>query len=230
LLFALWGFISLIKIRKARKRIANQNVGLEQAVKDKELLLKEVHHRVKNNLQVVTGLLQIQSNRTDNEEVKDILEQSRGRIFSIATIHDLLYKDPDDQSVNASEYIDQVIHQNTQIQGDQHSFHSNTNGISLEMDSAIPIGLILNEMITNTCKHAFGPEENGSIEIELKALYTQKFQYSFSYKDNGKGFDKTTLDDSRKSLGLRLIDLMTEQIDGEMIIDTKDGVHYMLNF
>lgn len=230
LVFAILGLIAYLTIRKSKKKIAIQKLKLEQSVKDKELLLKEVHHRVKNNLQVVNGLLQIQSNRSNNKEVKDILEQSQGRIFSISVIHELLYNDPDDQSVDASDYIDQLIQQNFKIQGGSCSFDSTTGGISLTMDDAIPLGLILNEMITNSFKHGFVPEKEGEISIELKALCTEEYQYSFSYKDNGKGFDKKILDPKRKSLGLRIIDLMTEQMDGKLKLDSSNGINYTLLF
>lgn len=232
-IFGLMVVVLLIQLRrnfKNRKIIDSKNVSLKQSVSDKELLLKEIHHRVKNNLQVINGLLQIQSNRSSNGEVKSILKQTQGRIFSIASIHQLLYNDPNEKKVEVSEYVDQIILQNSKVHGDKHAIVSNTEGISLEMDAAIPLGLMLNEMITNSYKHAFQEKEIGNILIELKADIGSKYDYSFTYSDNGEGFPSEMSESSKKSLGLRLIELMAKQMDAKLSVESEKGIWYQLQF
>lgn len=198
------------------------NIELQKSIKEKDVLLAEVHHRVKNNLAVVSGLLDLQNVFVKEKVISDILKDSKNRIKSIALLHEKLYVHKDLDKIDIKEYINELIYFiklsyqqksiNIQIEADIES-------IQLSMETALPFSLLVNELITNSYKHAFFGKEEGKINIDFK---TEGEFLMFKYKDDGLGFD---FDEKLKkdSIGTNLINAFASQLNGEFINNTKLG-------
>lgn len=222
-------FFFYLSIRQSKRQINAQNVLLAQSVKEKEMMVREIHHRVKNNLQVMSGLLQLQARDSDNQQLKKALKESQSRIFSISSIHELLYQKMEDQSVEAHEYFEQILLKNLHIANQKYRYSITTNSLRLSMDHAIPLGLMLNEMTSNTLQHGFGPGQAGEISLQLD-LDEQGKNYRFVYRDNGRGLASVNDQANGKSLGLSLISLMAKQLGGKLVVDGQQGTTFTLTF
>ncbi|NQX98577.1 MAG: sensor histidine kinase, partial [Flavobacteriales bacterium] len=211
--------------KKIRKQLIDKKDVAENALALKESMVKEIHHRVKNNLQVVSGLLQLQANITESEEVKETLKEGENRIFSIASIHQLLYEHPEVEEILVQEYIEKLVFQIAQVYTEKHQIKIDVENITINSEVAIPLGLILNELITNTYKHAYDKGVTGTIHIKLRK---ENEQYLFRYMDDGKGIPTDVDLTKAKSLGLRIVRLMSEQIKGKLKIEK--GAKFSLKF
>jgi len=212
------------------ERIKEENIQLQRSNREKETLLKEIHHRVKNNLQIISSLVRLQARNEDNEEVKAILDVTLSRILSIANVHELLYKSNELASIDFNGYS------NTLLQSLIHSmvneqiidYEITTEKIKLPLEIAIPLGLILNELLTNSIKHGFVGRKNGHINISLSQTGTD---YVLKVSDNGVGIPAVKLDGSVDSLGLLLIESLTEQLNGSLDRDShENGTSYTIQF
>jgi two-component sensor histidine kinase len=207
---------------------AEQKEFIEKALKEKEVLLKEIHHRVKNNLQVITSLLNLQSKRIPDLVTRELFKNSQHRINSIAIIHEMLYRSEDIGRIDFKEYVENLV--NTLII----SFRGSENNVSvllemeetyLVMDLAIPLGLIVNEVVTNSLK--YGLHEKGILVVQLQK---NEDDFELHLRDNGPGVDVKNLGDSKK-LGLRMVDYLIQQIEGTYeILPNSDGAHIKLTF
>ena len=225
LLLSVYGYV---KIKNAKNKIAHQNEQLNRMVEEKEMLMREIHHRVKNNLQVMSGLLQLQSNATSSDDLKNSLAQSQKRITSIAAIHELLYSNHHVQQVDMQAYFEKIIVQTIQIHDEHVQYALDTHQLSLDMDKAIPLGLLLNELVTNSFKHAFVNHDSASISVLLKASDQKTYAYCLQYQDNGKlAFANLS---KQQSLGVRIISMMAEQLQGELSFSFENGAKYALYF
>lgn len=183
-----------------------------QLKKEKESLLGEVHHRVKNNLAIISGLLQLQIYNSDNEELNEHLSDSMQRIDTIGKVHELMYQHNDISSVRIGDYLKKLtggLRQSFLLDNDRIRFDLQIDDLDMSINQLIPVGLLLNELITNSFKHAFG-SGNGTITIKVRKL-DQKVL--FSYRDDGKGVDIARLEGANKSLGMTLIDIQLQQLD-----------------
>lgn len=196
---------------------------IKEALKEKEILLKEVHHRVKNNLQVISSILNLQSSYVSDENTLNILRESQNRIKSMAFIHESLYQNKDFAQIKFSEYV--VNLSNNLV----HSYRLNKHLIDLKLeideiflnlDDSIPCGLIINELVSNALKHAFGNNEPGEIEIKVKNKVKTLY---LSVADNGKGLPKNFNIENTQTLGLQLVSSLCEQLDAELKLNTKQG-------
>ena len=208
----------------------NLNKQLEQANTEKTILLKEIHHRVKNNLQLVMSLLNIQARSTESTSIEDFLEKGQSRIASMALIHQNLYQTENLDRVNFQEYLENMI-ENTQVafsKGEKPNtiFKIDANGNYFDIQTSIPLGLIINELITNALKHAFPEDLLGKIEIELQQN-TDK-SYDLTISDNGIGI--STIVKTKKSLGLELVHLLVSQLKGTVTVIQNRGTTYKINF
>ena len=195
--------------------------NLQQSLQEKEVLLKEIHHRVKNNMAIISGLLSLQARHVKQEEFRDVLKDSQSRIKSMALIHELLYQNENLARIKFREYIHKLV------EGISHSFHAADKGIELiveaedeELDivQAVPCGLILNELITNSFKYAFSGKQKGLIKISFVKANSH---FMLSVLDNGIGLPKGFDPRKTKTLGMQLVSSLIRQIGGEMsIIDT----------
>ncbi|MCK6650355.1 MAG: PAS domain S-box protein, partial [Bacteroidia bacterium] len=184
------------------------------ALQEKEILLAEIHHRVKNNMAVISGLIGLQSNYVEDEKAKELFEESRNRIHSMALIHDKLYQHETFAKIEFCAYINDLV---DHIKGSYNateadvSFSITCNDIFLNIQQAVPCGLVLNELISNSFKHAFKGRKEGEIKIVCTKM-GEKFTMMVS--DNGVGYDADKALKESNSLGLTLINALIEQING----------------
>lgn len=205
---------------------------IEASLKEKEVLLREVHHRVKNNMQVVSSILNLQSSYVSDEYALTLLKESQNRIKTMAIIHESLYQNKSFSSVNFSEYVRTLI--SNIIHSYSHSKEKikvslNIENVILPLDSSIPAGLILNELVTNAIKHAFPGPRVGTITVDLKCEENLVF---LKLKDNGVGFKENVSFQNSHSLGLQLVNTLIEQIDGkyEFVSEKEVGTEIKVMF
>lgn len=216
------------EIRDAVSRIIMQT-EIKKSLHEKEVLLKEVHHRVKNNLQIIASLLSLQSKYCENEEVKNILADSQARIRSLALLHEKLYKTETLAYINSKEYLESLARDLINFQVPKPlmiRLETDIDDIALEMDKCIPLGLITNELVRNSIKHAF-TEKGGVISIKFKH---QDNSCYFEISDNGRGLPEDFDVEKLSSLGLQLVLNLIRQLDGELEIESGDGTSFKIRF
>jgi len=219
--------ISIVAHDISEKKKSNDEIVA--SLKEKEVLLKEIHHRVKNNLQIISSILNLQSSFVQDENTLEILQESRNRIRSMAIIHENLYRTEDFSSVNFADYlvnlstnliasyrIQQVVH-----------LDSDVDEINLILDQAIPCGLLVNELITNSLKYAWTDKQEGTIRMKLKQVGSR---VTLTIADDGTGLPTNFEDMSSDTLGLQLVVTLVEQLDGELIVNVKNGTEYLIKF
>lgn len=222
----------LDQIKGINKVLMDNNAQLEVLVGEKEVLLKEIHHRVKNNLQVITSLLSLQSNFIEDEKTKGLFRYSQYRINSMAMIHEMLYKSQNLSKINFDSYATKLIEELIMsMKGKDHNieFKSNIPEINLNIDTAIPLGLLINEIITNSLK--YGIRKDLRPELHLNIKRAKQNNYIMLIGDNGSGFDENINFIKTNSLGLTLIHKLTTQLQGSIEMDSKrSGTNYIINF
>ncbi|CAG0951374.1 MAG: PAS domain S-box protein [Bacteroidetes bacterium] len=200
-------------------------------IEEKETLLKEIHHRVKNNLQIISSLLNLQANSVNDVFVTNILNQSKARIESMCKVHEMLYKSENFSKINYHQYLLELV---TKL---IHNVKGEKNNITLDVkvtenfniNTAIPLGLIINEIITNTLKYGITGNSRGKIYIRINKVPHN--QYTMLIGDNGKGFPKTISISNSHTLGFQLIASLTEQLNGHIKRNlNKKGTHYIITF
>lgn len=205
---------------------------LRNSLKEKEVLLAEIHHRVKNNLAVITGLLELQTYNVDNQNAENILRESQMRIHSIAMVHEKLYHNERLSEIKIHNYILELASVVGKTMGDRQTkidINYDLDPVSLQITQAIPCGLLLNEVLTNSFKHAFEGRSEGEMSIEFK--HTEDDQLTFRIRDNGIGFDPDMVRKSGKSLGMRLIRTLSKQLHASMdIISDESGSEFKFSF
>jgi PAS domain S-box-containing protein len=201
-----------------------------QSLKEKEILIKEVHHRVKNNLQVISSILSLQSSYTRNKVVLDLLKEIQNRVKSMAFIHESLYQSKDISKINFSEYV------STLSQNLLHSYTTNDLRIGLKvsvpnlflsLDQSIPCGLIINELLSNALKYAFTGRKKGEVTVQVKE---EKQKITIIISDNGIGLPTNIDFRNTESLGLQLVTALAEQINGKISMSRKGGTKYTVSF
>jgi len=219
-----------IKNRKKAESELNKSLKLiQQKNSEKDILLKEIHHRVKNNLQIVHSLLNMQSREVVNKDTLMILEEGKSRIKAMALVHQVLYQSDNLSKVNINNYIESLTESIVDIHHDHNKnikVFTDTNNVSLELEKVIPLGLMLNELLTNSYKHAFKNRESGMIHIFIKKENNMHF---FEYKDNGIGMDDLNIL-GYKSLGMRLISRLSNQLNSQAILKNDSGFIVSFSF
>ncbi|MFW5828533.1 MAG: sensor histidine kinase, partial [Alkalispirochaeta sp.] len=212
---------------QSRRMMEAANASLGRSLEEKNTLLKEVHHRVKNNLNVIVSLLRLQEDKIDSvETARDAFEQSRNRIFSMALVHESLYQSDNLSEIDMDHYIRDLIQQlgETSITGRRIEFKLELEPIRLDISRAIPCGIMLNELLTNSTKHAFGGEaDTPTVTVAFRRFSPTELK--LSVWDNGSGFPATFSEAHGSSLGLHLVHLLAAQIDGTLNIDSTKGTH-----
>tara|TARA_B100001765_G_C19499806_1_gene338692 strand:- start:692 stop:1531 length:840 start_codon:yes stop_codon:yes gene_type:complete len=235
LLFAVYllGFIFGKNLLETHRSLFLSKEEIEIKIKEKENLLSEVHHRVKNNLQTVSSLLNLQSRNTKNDKVKELTKSSQNRVLSMAIIHEMLYLKQNISRIDFRSYVqgltDYLIKsanadkKNIEVQID-------IPDIQLGIDTAIPLGLLINEAFTNSIKYAFNEKNKGLVDIELKRTDNPE-EYKLRISDNGTGFTKQVNIKKTKSLGLKLIHNLARQLHGSARrLNTGHGTGYEIIF
>jgi two-component sensor histidine kinase len=232
LLIILLGVIYANYRAKQRTNIALNALVSEkdELIKEKEWLIKEVHHRVKNNLQIVMGLLQRQSAYIDNETALQAIQNSESRMHSIALIHQKLYQSENLDLINMPEYIAELVTylKESSDTGSRISFEKSIADIYLAVSQAVPLGLIMNEAITNAIKYAYTTDEFGTIRIVLKQLNQEKVVLTI--EDDGRGLQSGFDISKVNSLGMSLMKGLSKQINGTFELNNSNGVQIQVTF
>ena len=204
---------------------------IKQNLKEKNLLLKEVHHRVKNNLQIISSLLNLQTHYFEDKKSIELFKQTKNRIKTLALVHEKLQQASDIEQVNLEEYIQSIVEllsysydnrgKNIKINLD---FDASSN---FEIDKAIPCGLIVNELVSNSIEHAFQNQQNGIINLKLRK---EGEQFSLLISDNGSGIPEGYKIDKNESLGSEIVSSLVEQLNGKIESFNDEGCNHLITF
>ncbi len=235
--FTLLGFAGLVyaylKSIKSQRLIAEQKYIIENSLVEKDSLLKEIHHRVKNNLQMVSSLLSLQTKNTRSKAAIEALEEGKSRVKAMALIHQKLYQNEDLSVIEMQGYIESLINSVQSVYrkgGHNIDITIDTEGVELDIDRAIPFGLILNELVSNTFKYAF-PEDDEDGKIYIQIRKTEDQEGYFEYSDNGIGLPEDTDDRTQSSMGIRLMNRLANQLQTTLNVDKNvDGVRFWFHF
>lgn len=212
-----------------RKRAEEQ---IKASLKEKEVLLKEIHHRVKNNLQIISSLLKLQSSYIKDEQTFGLFKDSQNRIRSMALIHEKLYQSKDLSRIDFAEYIRELTTNLLRSYGASSktvTLRTSISDIRLTIDTAIPCGLIINELVSNSLKHAFSAEkQSNEICIQLHSHHNNNFMLIVS--DNGIGLPPNIDFKATETLGLELVCTLTEQLEGTIEVDSSSGTKFNITF
>ena len=214
------------------RKIADYHLKL--ALKEKEALLQEIHHRVKNNLQVIASLLSLQSAYTKDEIIREMFTESRDRIRSMALVHEKLYESGDFSSIDFSKYVVSLANDlilSHRIDPKRIAFDARVDKVFLTIEQAVPCGLILNELLTNSFKHGYPETWGGKGKIHIRMVRKPDHQISLTVSDNGAGLPKQFNIWNSPSLGLRLVTiLVTEQLKGQIDLERSKGTRFKIVF
>jgi len=220
--------IAVIEDITERQRAA---AALSASLQEKEILLKEIHHRVKNSLQLVASMLNLQSDSVEDDSLKESLSDSQSRIKALALVHEKLYGAQDLAHVSFKAYSDDLLSflfRSLQAGSDLVSLDLDVADVSLDIDSAIPVGLILSELVTNSLKHGFPDGRAGEITIGLHPRLPPGF--ALTVADNGIGFPADLDFRQTDTLGLQLVCVLTAQIGGSIELDRTNGSRFTIEF
>ena len=213
-------------VQENKLKLQDLNVLIATSLNEKEILLKEIHHRVKNNLQLVISLLNIQARQGGDNAVLDFVEKGESRISVMALIHENLYQTDNLGKVDYQNYLEKLVQNILKINDkDDFSVVIDTENNHLDIQTSVSVGLIINELFSNALKHAFAGVIKPKVIINLKK--TAKDTYELRFSDNGTGFDSSIK--SRKSLGLTLVHLLVEQLEGTLKCESNSGTAYQIN-
>ncbi len=215
--------------KEEKRKEAEEN--LKRSLDEKEILLKEVHHRVKNNMQIISSILKMQERLIDDKQLKMVLEESQNRIRSMALIHENLYRNENLANIMFSNYVKSLAgnlaRSFSEKQGNV-TFEYDIDDVYLPLDIGIPCGLIINELISNSFKYAFEQVERGKIIINLKRLNEQSFRLVVA--DNGPGLPKDIDIEKSGSLGMKIVTKLVMQIEGVLKYENSHGAKFIIEF
>ncbi|ADZ09978.1 signal transduction histidine kinase [Methanobacterium lacus] len=232
-------FVTIARIPGTEKELAsilditelkNAEKDLQASLKEKDILLKEIHHRVKNNMQIVSSLLSLQTQYVDEDETQNVLRESQGRVKTMAMIHEKLYSSNDFTQIRFDEYIVKLVSDifySCNINKDRIKPVVHVDEVNLNIETAIPCGLIINELISNSLKYAFPNGATGTICLCLKK---SRENYVLTISDSGVGFPESLDFRNTDSLGLQLVNNLVDQIDGKIELNTDQGTKFSIEF
>jgi len=204
---------------------------IKASLKEKEVLLKEIHHRVKNNMQIIVSLLRLQSYTAKDKKLEDMFKVAQNRIRSMALIHEKLYQSKDFASIDFAHYIQSLtthLMQTYQIDPKQITLKTDVKDVHLDINQGVPVGLLLNELVSNALKHAFPKGKKGEIIVKFHA--DKKGKKTLIVKDNGIGHPDKVDISKPETLGMQLIKDLTRQIGGKLALVNKDGTTIKITF
>lgn len=217
--------------KKRNKELTQQKNIINQSLQEKELLLKEIHHRVKNNLQVISSLLNLQKGVVENENTNYVIDETQNRIRAIALVHQKLYQTKHIGQINFSTYLKELVDQQKYMyQSPEVVVDCKVNTpdfLNIDLDIAVSLGLIVTELITNSFKYAFKANQENVLTVEL---YECSNQGKLSISDNGPGVPTDILSGKKESLGIDLVNVLTEQINGELSAKNNNGAKFEVIF
>lgn len=217
--------------QRHRHEIELKNKELEKSLMERNVLLKEIHHRVKNNMQVITSLLSLQASYIADEKTKALFRYSQYRIASMAIVHEMLYRSEDLGQIKYKDYLKRLVDQLVvSMKGSVHkiSFKMEIPDVFLNIDTAIPLGLLINEVVTNSLKYGFKGTDSGEIYIRIEDQ--QYGNFTLFIGDNGVGFPENLSFRESGSLGILLMHNLALQLQGGIEKVNVPGTHYIINF
>lgn len=223
-------FVVLYVIRYRSEK--SLTVELKESVKERDMLNSEIHHRVKNNLQIISSLLDLQIDSNEENKVKEALTESQTRIQSMAFIHENLYKSGNLKDLKLNDYVNKIAQyfsQTYDLESKRIHVELDISSIFVNPDKVVSLGLIINECFTNTLKHAFVNKEIDNKMISMKGLLVGN-SFEFSFKDNGLGFDIEDKDKYQNSLGINLIKGLSNQLKGKVDFISDNGLEIIVKF
>jgi len=216
------------KLRKIldEKEIIQSN--LETSLNEKETLIREIHHRVKNNLQIISSLLSLQRGYVEDEYSLDLLHEAQTRVKSMALVHEKLYRSEELSHINMQHYVDSLTRDLLATYNQQGvDLNLDLDEVQINIETAIPLGLIINELVSNSLKYAFKGVDDGKIDLSLKE-YTEGYQ--LIVKDNGRGLPPGIEVNNTQTFGLQLVYFLNKRINGVIKMDTSQGTSFKICF
>ena len=211
-----------------RKKAEEQ---IKTALKEKETLLEEIHHRVKNNMAVIASLLKLQSNNIDDERIKEALKESQSRVYAMSAVHETLHGSENLSEIDLKVYLAKItttIFQTYSVNPDKVKLNYDVERIPISINQASPLGLIINELISNSLKYAFPDDRNGEINVSMKKLDKE---LELTVMDDGVGIPDGLDWKNSSTLGLKLVRTLVEnQLDGSIDIENKNGTKFIIKF
>lgn len=219
----------LNKIKRQTKELSDKNTLIKKTLKEKELLVKEVHHRVKNNFQIVSSLLELQTKGIEDEKALELANEGKNRVKSMALIHQKLYQN-ENGLINFDEYIKLLVKELSILYTTKNNVDTtiSSDNINFDVDTAIPLGLIINEIITNSYKYAFKETKDNKLSIAISKENSEN--YKLTIEDNGPGIESTFDVKKAKSLGLRLVNRLVKQLHGSLNQSNSNGAKFEIYF
>jgi PAS domain S-box-containing protein len=221
--------IGILLIMEDITELKNVENSLKYSLKEKEVLLREIHHRVKNNLQIISSLLSLQRLQVEDPQTADILWECQGRVRAMAMIHENIYQSQDIGRINFKNYVEMLLYDIFnlyRVNKKSVILEMRIKGVKMGIETAMPCGLVINELATNSIKHAF-PQGNGIIKIELK---TDDDAHILIIEDDGIGLPENLDPQKSKKLGLMVVNTLVNQLNGEMEIDRTNGTKFIIKF
>lgn len=203
---------------------------IKASLKEKEILLKEIHHRVKNNLQIIYSLLDLQEDYVkENSTAVNVLNESQNRILAMSLIHETLYQSKDLSLINFSEYIKNLISNLFYSYGSKSNITQiiNVEQIYLNIETSVPLGLIITELVSNSLKYAFPEDKSGKISVKL---INKDGEFELTIEDNGIGIPEEISFNTESTLGLRLVNTLVNQLDGTIELNRTNGTQFTITF
>ncbi len=217
------------------RKVAEEQI--KKSLDEKDVLLKEIHHRVKNNLQLISSLISLQSEYFQDEKAVEMIEESQNRIRTLAMIHEQLYQSPDLARIDIGLYIQELtanLFNSYQVDPSQINADVDVSGVLLDINKAIPCGLIINELVSNSLKHAFPNGRQGKVMVRLftnnSTEDSSDVPYDLVIRDDGIGFPEEIDYKHTDSLGLQLVNTLTKQLKGNIELDTSNGTEFRITF
>lgn len=228
LAYLLYQFVDFQKykdnyIAEINRSLLVQNQIIEKQIIENRTLLKEIHHRVKNNLQIIVSLLRLQKNELDSDEAKSQFQEAINRVLVMSSIHQKLYQQESLIEINLAQYLHELVSELKTLFNKQEPVQVSilVDFDTVDLKSTVPIGLIINELLSNSLKYAFKTKKDGRIDIQL---YKTELGFNIDYKDNGLWLESK----DKKGFGLEMIDVFTNQLNGTCTFETgKFGTHYV---
>jgi two-component sensor histidine kinase len=215
--------LSNVKLRESMKNSAS--------LREKEILLREIHHRVKNNMQILTSLLRLQTRQADSQELRDVLQESESRIRSMGLLHEKLYQSESVSRIEMHGYLRTLTGELCRVntpQGTRREIKLNVHGVFMGLDTALPCGLMITELVTNALKYAFPGRPEGTIYVSMGS--TGEGHYQLVVWDDGVGMKADFDIANATSLGMRLVKMLTDQLNGTLTFDCTQGTRVTITF
>ena len=219
------------QLMASEQQLKAANQQLKTSLEEKEVLLREIHHRVKNNLQIIVSLLSLQSEYVQDKQAVELFRESQFRVKSMALLHERLYETEDLAHINFSDYIRDLTNELLSSYGPDArniKLKINVKDVFPSVDVAVPCALIINELVSNCLKHAFPGDRAGEIRIEFDL--DKQDSYTLLISDNGVGFAEDVDFSNGRTLGLQLVSTLAEQLQASVVLDKSAGTSFKISF